>query len=114
VLLAKTLRSTTFKLALICIAVFGAVMFALLGYVYWSTASYIHSRTDNLITAELAYLRQTYDERGRGGLMAAMGQHHSMRAFESNVYSLVDSSFTPLAGNLDTWPAYHQRQQRLG
>jgi two-component system, OmpR family, response regulator len=33
VLLAKTLRSTTFKLALTYIAIFGALVFALLGYV---------------------------------------------------------------------------------
>jgi hypothetical protein len=36
VLLAKTLRSTTFKLALISIGVFGAIVIALFGYVYWS------------------------------------------------------------------------------
>ena len=40
VLLAKTLRSSTFKLALICIGIFGATVVALFGYVYWSTASY--------------------------------------------------------------------------
>ena len=31
-LLAKTLRSTTFNLALVCIAIFGALVFALLSY----------------------------------------------------------------------------------
>jgi signal transduction histidine kinase len=45
-LLTKTLRSSTFKLALICIAIFGAVVFALIGYVYWSTASYVRSQAD--------------------------------------------------------------------
>jgi hypothetical protein len=35
VLLAETLRSTTFKLALISIGVFGAVVIVLFGYVYW-------------------------------------------------------------------------------
>jgi hypothetical protein len=41
VLLAETLRSSTLKLALLAIGLFGSVMFALIGYVYWSTASYV-------------------------------------------------------------------------
>jgi signal transduction histidine kinase len=39
VLLAKTVRSSTFRRALIWIAVFGAIVVALFGYVYWSAAS---------------------------------------------------------------------------
>src|SRR5437867_1060763 len=46
VLLAKTLRSTTFRLALISIGIFGAIVIALFSYVYWSTASYMQSRSD--------------------------------------------------------------------
>jgi signal transduction histidine kinase len=45
-LLTKTLRSSTFKLALICIAIFGAVVFALIGYVYWSSVSYVRGQSD--------------------------------------------------------------------
>jgi len=45
-LLTKTLRSSTFRLALICIAIFGAIVFALIGYVYWSTASYVNSQSE--------------------------------------------------------------------
>ena len=40
-LLAKTVRSSTFRRALIWIAVFGAVVVALFGYVYWSAASLV-------------------------------------------------------------------------
>jgi signal transduction histidine kinase len=39
VLLAKTVRSSTFRRALLWIAVFGAIVVALFGYVYWSAAS---------------------------------------------------------------------------
>jgi signal transduction histidine kinase len=41
VLLVKTVRSSTFRRALIWIAVFGAVVVALFGYVYWSAASLV-------------------------------------------------------------------------
>src|SRR5437660_1081705 len=60
-LLAKTLRSTTFKLALISIGVFGAVVIALFGYVYWSTTTFVLSRSDSVIEAEQAILRNIYD-----------------------------------------------------
>ena len=64
-LLAKTLRSTTFKLALISIGVFGAVVIALFGYVYWSTTTFVLSRSDGVIEAEQTMLRRTYDTSGR-------------------------------------------------
>jgi signal transduction histidine kinase len=38
-LLAKTFRSSTFRLALLWIAIFGAIVLVLFGYVYWSAAS---------------------------------------------------------------------------
>jgi hypothetical protein len=61
VLLAETLRSTTFRLALISIGLFGAVVIALFGYVYWSTTSFVLSRSDRAIEAERATLRNVYD-----------------------------------------------------
>src|SRR6516165_10169901 len=74
VLLAKTLRSTTFKLALLSIAIFGAIVFALLGYVYWSTVSYVRSRSDQAITRDLASLQRVYASAGRSGLTDAIAQ----------------------------------------
>ena len=47
-LLAKTFRSSTLKLALMWIGIFGAVVIALLGYVYSSTASFVLSRRQGL------------------------------------------------------------------
>src|SRR5256886_4245122 len=103
VLLAKTLRSSTFKWALIWITIFGAVVIALFSHVYWSTATYVHSRSDRAITAEHAILRKVYDDTGRGGLIAAIGDR--IARFESGVYLLADPSFAPLAGNLKMWPS---------
>jgi hypothetical protein len=105
VLLAKTLRSSTFKLALIWIGIFGAVVIALFGYVYWSTASYVHTRSDHAIAAEQMILRKVYDDTGRGGLIAAIEHRIADRRFESGVYLLADPSFAPLAGNLKVWPS---------
>ena len=40
-LLAKTLQSKTFRLALIFIGLFGAIVLALLAYIYWSSTAYV-------------------------------------------------------------------------
>ena len=71
-LLAKTLRSSTFKLALIWIGIFGALVLALLAYVYWSTAAYVREKADRAIAAEETILRNVYDSAGRDGLIAAI------------------------------------------
>ena len=103
-LLAKTLRSSTYRQALLSIALFGAIVVALLGYVYSSTVSYVSSRSDRVIKAELAALEKTYASEGRAGLIATISQHLSDRRFEGDVYLLADPSFVPLAGNLASWP----------
>jgi signal transduction histidine kinase len=105
VLLAKTLRSRTFKQALVWIAIVGAVIFALLGYVYWSTASYVRGRSDHAIMAELASLQKAYASAGRSGLIATISQRLADQRSKGGVYLLADSSFAPLAGNLADWPS---------
>jgi signal transduction histidine kinase len=104
VLLTKTLRSSTLKYALICVGIFGAVVCALLGYVYWSTASYVHSRSDRAIAAEHIVLRQAYDVGGRDGLIATIGHRIADGRFEGGLYLLADASLNPVAGNLKNWP----------
>jgi hypothetical protein len=102
VLLVKTFRSSTFRLALICIAIFGAVVVGLFGYVYWSAAS-LRNRPDHAIKAERALLVQVYTETGRAGLVAeiarriADGRPHA-------VYLLAGPSSALVAGNLEAWP----------
>lgn len=44
-LLAKTLRSSTFRLALIAIAAFGLIVAAIMAYVYFGTIAYVQGRT---------------------------------------------------------------------
>lgn len=105
VLLAKTLRSSTFKLALICIGIFGATVVALFGYVYWSTASFVHGRSDHALTTELAILQKAYAGGGRSGLIATIAQRIADERFAGGVYLLADPSLAPLAGNLEVWPS---------
>jgi signal transduction histidine kinase len=105
VLLGKALRSSTFKFALVSIAVFGAVVIALFGYVYWSTAAYVLSRTDRAIEAERANLRQAYDSGGRGALTAAIERRLNDHGPDSGFYLIADPSYAVVAGNLGQWPS---------
>src|SRR5262249_58397149 len=94
-----------FKLALIWIGIFGALLLALLSYVYWSTAAYVREKADRAIAAEETILRNVYDNAGRDGLIAAIKDRVAPERFESDVYLLADPSFVPVAGNLEAWPA---------
>jgi signal transduction histidine kinase len=105
VLLAKTLQSSTLRLALIWIGIFGTAVAALLGYVYWSSASYMLRQSDQAIAMELTTLREAYSRAGREQLVAAIAQRMSGGRFESGIYLLADTSGAPLAGNLAAWPA---------
>ncbi len=114
-LLTKTLRSSTLRLALICIGIFGTVVCALFSYVYWSTASYVRSRSDDAIAAERTILRQAYRRDGREGLVTTIAQRIAAeRLGGSGLYLLADGSFAPVAGNLMVWPAALQGTEGWG
>ena len=52
----RFLRSTTARLALIYLALFGASVMVLLGFLYWSTAGFMSRQTDATIDAEITGL----------------------------------------------------------
>jgi signal transduction histidine kinase len=103
-LLAKTLTSSTFKLALIAIGAFGVIVSAIFSYVYLSTSAYVRSRSDSAIMAEAAGLRDVYAQSGRDRLIDLIRQRAADRSFAHHFYLLADSSQAVLAGNLEKWP----------
>jgi signal transduction histidine kinase len=105
VLLAKTLTSSTFKLALIAIGTFGVIVSAIFSYVYLSASSYVRSRSDRAIMTEYSSLQGAYERSGRDGLIALIQQRIADRSLADNVYLLVDPSSHPMSGNLKVWPA---------
>jgi signal transduction histidine kinase len=104
VLLAKTLRSTTFRLALTFIAIFGAMVIALFAFVYHTTEAYVHSALDRAIENDQADLLKTFDVAGRAGLVTAIKQAASGANEVGNYYLLAGPDSVPLAGNLKSWP----------
>ena len=51
--LARTLRSSSFRVALLSVGLMGASMVALLGFIDWSTAGYMGRQLDQTIAAEV-------------------------------------------------------------
>ena len=103
-LLAKTLTSSTFKLALIAIGTFGVIVSAIFSYVYLSTSTFVRSRSDRAITAEYIDLQDVYGRSGRDALISLIRQRTSDTAFAGHAYVLSDRSSAVLAGNLGEWP----------
>jgi signal transduction histidine kinase len=104
VLLAKTLTSSTFRLALIAIGTFGVIVSAIFSYVYLSTSSYVRSRSDRAIMTEYSSLKSVYERSGRDGLIGLLQQRIADSNLADSVYLLADSSSARLAGNLGAWP----------
>jgi signal transduction histidine kinase len=104
-LFAKTLRSSTFKRALIWIGIFGAIIIALFSYVFRSTSSYVLARADDAIAAERAVLNKAYETGGRSALTAAIKQGIADERLVGMLYLLTDPSFAPVAGNIRAWPS---------
>jgi signal transduction histidine kinase len=78
---------------------------ALFGYVYWSTTTFVLSRSDSVIVAELAMLRNIYDASGRDGVVRAIDQRKAAARVEGGVYLFANESFIPVTGNLEEWPS---------
>jgi signal transduction histidine kinase len=104
VLLSKTLRSSTFRLAILYVCLFGVSVAGLFGYVYWSTTRYVRQRYDNMIVADRQELLATFARDGRDGLARELSTHMNNAPPDGDVYLLADADYAPIAGNLKDWP----------
>lgn len=102
--LSKSLRSSTFKVALLCILIFGAMVLALFSYVYLATDTYVLNRSDRAIDADREDLINAYHDRGRQGLIETIDRWQTEKAHADALYLLADPSFLRVAGNLSMWP----------
>ena len=101
---AKLLRSSSFRLALIYMALFGGSVLILLVYIYWSTARYMASQADATIEAEITGLAERYRTDGLPGLTGSILERTSRKPGGSSIYLLVDEDLGPLVGNVSRWP----------
>ena len=95
----RFLRSSTFRLALLYMLLFSTSVLMLLGFIYWSTVSYISAQTDEILD-----LTERYRNAGLSGLTQLLSERLSRRPAGASVYLLTDKDLAPLVGNLDRWP----------
>jgi signal transduction histidine kinase len=86
-------------------ALFGASVLILLGFIYWSTVAFMGRQTDAIIDAEIEGLSERYGASGISGLTDLIAERLSRKPAGSSVYLLADDSLQPMVGNLDRWPS---------
>ena len=103
--LRRLLASSTFRLALVYMALFMISVVVLLVFIYWSTAASIQRQTDETIEAEIQGLAERYDTDGLAGLSAQIAERlKRQQPGDSSLYLLTDQRLNPLVGNLSGWP----------
>ncbi len=100
----KLFRNSTFRLALLYMAVFSISVLVLLGFLYWSTARYMVRQNEATIEAEISGLAERYEVSGLPGLRALILERMERKPGSYNLYLLADPDLSPLAGNLERWP----------
>ncbi|MDZ7842268.1 MAG: HAMP domain-containing sensor histidine kinase [Gammaproteobacteria bacterium] len=102
--MTKLMHSTSFRLVLIYMVVFGASVLLLLGFLYWFTAGYMARQADAAIQAEIELLAERYRTRELPGLTAMIQERMRSHPDRSNIYLLADPLRRPMVGNLEKWP----------
>lgn len=98
----KLIKTSTFRLAAVYLAVFAISVGAILGYVYWNTAVLLERQIDETIRAEVSSLGEQYRQGGLGQLMETIksrSEHPS-----DNIYLLTNYFGRRIAGNIDALP----------
>ncbi len=102
--LKRLLETSTFRWALIYLALFGVSALALLGFLYVATAGVMERQTADTIQAEITGLADQYHSQGLGGLRQVIERRSAAQPHRASVYLLTDPLGQRIAGNLDRWP----------
>ena len=97
-------RTSTFKIAVLYLTLFGVSLLVLVGFVYWSTSSLISEQTAETIRAEIRGLAEQYRTEGLQRLANVISERSGPGGNPETVYLLTDPSLHALAGNLESWP----------
>jgi signal transduction histidine kinase len=100
----RLLDTSTFRLALIYLGLFGASALALLGYLYIATAGFMARQTAETIQAEIAGLAEQYRTQGIVRLKQIIDQRSAAQPHRASIYLLTDPRGIWVAGNIDRWP----------
>lgn len=83
---------------------FATSVFILMGFIYWATAGYMSSQTDETIEAEIIGLAEQYQRQGLNGLISVIRERVARDPNGKAVYLFTARDFIKLAGNINKWP----------
>ncbi|WP_029009807.1 sensor histidine kinase [Azospirillum halopraeferens] len=106
----KLLRTTTFRLALLYLGMFGASVTVILWVVWRTTAGFMEQQVADAIAADIALLRQEYQFGGLPRLIATV-RDRSNDPHTNAMYLVLSPHGVPLAGNLSGWPKVMPEQE---
>jgi len=101
----RLFRTSTFRLSLLYVALFGISMIAVLSFVYFATVNNMIRITDETIQRELDDLLDEYKHGGPHHLQNIINARLKEDQVGGWVYLLADNAYRPIAGNVSTWPA---------
>jgi len=83
---------------------FATSVFILMGFIYWATAGYMSSQTDETIEAEIIGLAEQYQRQGLNGLISVIRERVAREPNGKSIYLFTARDFIKLAGNISKWP----------
>jgi signal transduction histidine kinase len=103
--LKRLLDTSTFRLALIYLVLFGVSALVLLGFLYLTTADVLERQTNETIQAEITGLEEQYSTEGLSRLRQVIAGRSAPQPHRASIYLLTDPGGRRIAGNLPEWPA---------
>ncbi len=98
--IVNLLRSYSFRLTLLYVALFGMSVLVIFGVIYWATAGYMARELELSVDAELSSLIDVQNAGGIDRLAAAVTERTGAPNNRSNYDLLLDSAGKRIAGNL--------------
>jgi signal transduction histidine kinase len=93
-------RTTSFRLALLFLALFGAGSLTLFGFLYWQTAGYLKSGTDEWLAREITSLVAASPSE----LIERLNEHVARDPEGNRPFALFDPAGSEVAGNVANLP----------
>jgi signal transduction histidine kinase len=100
--LPRFVRTTTFRLTLLFLALFAGAAAAFLGYIYVATAGEVSRRADNEITREMNSLEAAYRQGGVNALNTAIIERSASE--KPFLYLLMDKTGKKISGTIPVSP----------
>jgi signal transduction histidine kinase len=100
----RLFRTSTFRLSLLYVLIFGVSMIAVLGFVYFATVNNMIRITDETIQREMDDLQTEYHRGSSKRLQNVIQTRLKDDQVGGWVYLLVDNAYRPILGNIPDWP----------